>query len=159
MSEIAQRFCTSQIRVDLFRGLLAYRAELVALGFTGIQWIDGSFCEDCEQHRGKPPADIDLVNLVLAPWGLTPADIQALWNGRPELFQRNQVKARYHCDAFFLNTGLPAFAVHPQLTYWYGLFTHQRATYQWKGMLQVPLLSDDANALAHVNTLTFPAAP
>lgn len=99
------------------------------------------------------------MNLVLAPAGLTPADIQALWNSHPELFQRNQIKATYHCDAFFLNTGLPAFVVHPQLTYWYGLFTHQRATHQWKGMVQVPLVSDDANALAYVNTLHSSATP
>jgi hypothetical protein len=68
MSELATRFCTTQPRADLFRGLVRLRKELIAFGFTqGAQWIDGSFCEDVERNRGRPPADIDIVTLTVPP--------------------------------------------------------------------------------------------
>lgn len=159
MSEIAQRFCSTQARADLFRGWVAYRAALTGLGFNGRQWVDGSFCEDCEAQRKRPPADIDLVSLVVPQLNLAPNDLRALVTAHPELFSREQTKRAYHCDAFFLDMRLPAFAVHAQLTYWYGLLTHQRVSHLWKGMLQVELRSDDAAALALLNNMGFPPAP
>ena len=31
--------------------------------------------------------------------------------------------------------------------YWFGLFTHQRETFIWKGMLEISLQDDDESAL------------
>jgi len=44
-----------------------YRAALRDLGLNGVQWINGSFCEDVERTRGRPPGDIDLVSLIVRP--------------------------------------------------------------------------------------------
>jgi hypothetical protein len=40
-----------------------------------------------------------------------------------------------------------------QTRYWFGLFSHKRSTFQWKGMLEVTLgtLADDANAAKILN--------
>jgi len=32
-------------------------------------------------------------------------------------------------------------------SYWYGLFSHQRETAVWKGMIELPLASDDEAAV------------
>ena len=66
--EFAQQFATSQHRADLLNGLIAYREALRNIGLTqGFQWIDGSFVEDVEQSRGRPPADIDVVTFAYGP--------------------------------------------------------------------------------------------
>jgi hypothetical protein len=97
-----------------------------------------------------------MVTLLVRPNALiTPAAIQAVLAANPALFDRVQVKKNFLCDAFLVDVGFPAFAVHRQLTYFFGLFTHQRASHLWKGMLQVPLLADDDAALNFVDSLTF----
>ena len=35
--------------------------------------------------------------------------------------------------------------------YWYGLFSHQRETFLWKGLLRIELMSDDEQALELLN--------
>jgi hypothetical protein len=157
MGEIAQRFCKSSERVNLFRGLVAYRKALLAIGISqGVQWIDGSFCEDVESILGRPPGDIDLVSLFIRPPHATvQADWQAFFVTHINLFSNVHTKPSFGCDAFTVDVGLPAYQVFPQITYWFGLFTHQRATLLWKGLLQVPLVSDDDAAIAYVNTLVF----
>jgi hypothetical protein len=40
-----------------------------------------------------------------------------------------------------------------QTRYWYGLFSHRRADALWKGMLQLPLDSDDELARTALATL------
>jgi hypothetical protein len=156
MREISGRFCTTQARADLFRDWVRYRKALVALGLTGFQWIDGSYCEDIERIRARGPADIDIVNLVVRPPALlAPAAWLPVYNANIHLFDRAQVKAAFRCDSFFVDVGFPAFAVHAQLTYYFGLFTHQRISHLWKGMLQVPLSADDDDALNFVDSLTF----
>jgi hypothetical protein len=160
LSELAQRFCTSARRVALFRGLLNYRAAMVSLGFDqGYQWIDGSFVEAVETTRGTPPNDIDLVTLTVRPsaWlTLTLPQVQAAMASRPDLFLAHEAKKAFSCEAFVIDIGQPAHAVAKQLVYWYGLFSHQRATFLWKGIVEVPLVSDDAAAAAYLATLHFP---
>ena len=36
---------------------------------------------------------------------------------------------------------LPAYLID-QTKYWFGLFSHQRDTFLWKGMLEIPLTDD-----------------
>lgn len=156
MREIAEKFCTTEARVDLLRSWVRHRKALAALGLSGHQWIDGSFCEDVERLRGRAPADIDVVSLIVRPPVLHgPAAWAAVVNANAPLFDRAQVKAAFHCDSFMVDIGFPAFAVYPQLLYYFGLFTHQRVTHLWKGLIQVPFPADDDAALAFVDTLSF----
>jgi hypothetical protein len=157
MDELAHRFCTNSHRVDLLRGLIAFRKALKSLGIVqGVQWIDGSFCEDIEGTAGRSPNDIDLVTLFIRPAGLS--DVAA-WiafvNANQTIFDRPHIRATYGCDAYYVDAGMPIGSILPQLTYWYGLFTHQRVSLLWKGLLQVPLVSDDDAALAFIGTLNF----
>ena len=143
-TELVQRFGTSTDRWKLLGGLHSYREELRASGLqTGFQWIDGSFIEDIEKTRGRPPADIDVVTFTVLPAGVSPRAFQAQNSG---LFDRNSTRLRFHCDAYFVDLGIgtrrPDLLV-AQSRYWYGLFSHQRASYLWKGMLQIDLFSDD----------------
>lgn len=59
---VAQRFANSSERADILSGFIDYRAELKKAGISaGFQILDGSFIEDCELTRGRPPGDLDLV--------------------------------------------------------------------------------------------------
>jgi hypothetical protein len=154
-TEVAARFCTSPERVKLFKGLLQLRAELVALGVThAVQWLDGSFCEDVEVQRGRPPGDIDVVTLFVRPsHALADAAFASFWASNQRVFNSKAAKATFGCEAFYIDIGLAASAVADQITYWFGLFTHQRTSNLWKGMLALPLASDDAAASTFVDGL------
>jgi hypothetical protein len=156
-TEIAMRFCTSAPRIKLFKGLLQLRSELLALGVQiGVQWIDGSFCENVEVIRGRPPGDIDLVTLLVRPQAVQDdAAWLAFCQANQRVFDAKQTKPIFGCEAFYIDAGYPALLVAEQVTYWFGLFTHQRVTNMWKGILQLPLVSDDAAAAAYVDTLQF----
>ena len=152
MSEIATTLATTKERAKLCRGLLDYREALRAIGITrAVQWINGSFCENVEVTRGKPPADIDVVTLLLRPPShQDDAAWVALVTANLHVFDPAQTKAQYHCDAYPIDLHLPLDHTISQLTYWFGLFTHKRTTTLWKGILQVPILSDDVAASANV---------
>jgi hypothetical protein len=156
MSEIATTLATTPERAKLCKGLLELRKELRALGLIiGTQWIDGSFCEDTESLHGRPPGDVDVVTLLVRP---PPLQTAAAWSvlvaGNLDIFDAPRAKAKYGCEAYFIDVGFAAHFIIPQITYWFGLFTHQRVSHMWKGMLQVPLVSDDDVALAHVDAVT-----
>lgn len=146
IQEFVTRFATSPERVAILRGLLAYRRELIALGITsGWQWIDGSFVEDVETLRGRAPADIDLVTFSRIPGN--PAEKRALAMANMHLFDRNRTKADYLCDAFFVDLDKKPELLVDDSRYWFGLFSHQRDTALWKGMVKLPLqgqADDDA---------------
>lgn len=153
MTEIAARLCSTLERETLFRRWVGLRKQLRAVGIEkAVQWIDGSFCEDCERTRGRPPADIDLVTLFLRPAAVAadPAWQAFVAKNKP-LFDSEQTKRDYGCDAFYVDVGLPGFRVYRQITYWHGLFTHQRGSFQWKGILEVQLDSDDDLAIEQLD--------
>jgi hypothetical protein len=158
MEEITRRFCTTAHRANLLRGLLSYRRAMIAAGVTnGAQWINGSFCEDCETTRGAPPGDIDIVSLLVRPPAVqNQPDWVAFLAANPELFDPATAKRVHHCEAFFIEIQFPAAFVGNQLTYWFGLFTHHKHTFAWKGLLQVPLGADDTAAEAYLNALALP---
>lgn len=149
-SEMANRFGTTPKRWALLQGLAAYRAALRATGIpAGFQWIDGSFLEDAETLRGRPPADIDLVTFAALPPGLAPRDFR---DRHADLLDTRLAKPRFVCDAYFVDLGLGARRpdlLVMQTRYWYGLFSHQRASSLWKGMLQIDLFSDDEAVMIH----------
>lgn len=64
---------------------------------------------------------------------------------RPDLFDPEESKKSFLCDAYFVDLEVPPLYLVNQTTYWFGLFSHQRETFLWKGMLEISLTSDDAD--------------
>jgi hypothetical protein len=155
--EFAQQFSTSRPRVDILYGLLSYREALRNIGVTqGFQWFDGSFVEDVEQARGRPPADIDVVTFAYPPQFADQNAFRAWFVQNQALFNHAETKRIHNCDAYFVDLR----HVRPDLIvdrtrYWFGLFSHQRGTALWKGMVQVPLISDDIQATDLLQNLQF----
>lgn len=146
MSNFVQRFGTSPERIDILRKLLAYRESLRGIGITtGFQMFDGSFIEDCERLRKRPPSDMDVVTFSHLP--VPPHQVKDFIENNIGLFDPNSVKATYRCDSFFVDLTRDARYVVAETMYWYGLFSHQRDTFMWKGLVKVPLMSDDNQAL------------
>jgi hypothetical protein len=147
VSEFVARFATTPERRDIVSGFLRYRRALRGLGITaGFQLVDGSFLEKCEELRNRAPSDLDLVTFAYPP--VLPAEIPDFLNQNRELFDRDAVKLQFKCDSFFVNLAKDARYVVVDTMYWYGLFSHQRDTFLWKGMLTIPLMSDDEAAAA-----------
>jgi hypothetical protein len=141
--ELVSLFGTSPERRALIRGFLAFRRRLRLFGFVeGFQWIDGSFVEQVELKRGRPPADIDVVTFVGPAVGYaTQEAFEAACRACPEIFEAAKVKRAYGCDAYFVNlTSAPGFVVD-RVAYWAGLLSHTR-TKAWKGILALDLCDD-----------------
>jgi hypothetical protein len=148
VTDLVAHFATSPERIAILRGFLRYRADLHAFGIvSGFQWVDGSFVEDIDKLRA--PNDVDLVTFFERPSRMaTDAAFRSAVSGAPHLFSKSLVRARYMCDAQFVDLSQPAQHVVGQTRYWFGLFSHKRSTFQWKGMLEVALgtLAEDQNA-------------
>lgn len=145
--ELVQRFATSASRCVILDGLLRYRAELRALGFVqGFQWLDGSFMEDVEARENRAPKDIDLVTFMHPPEGKDKAAVKDMLTSRPDLFDQERCKHQFHCDTNIVNLSTAPEWLVTQSRYWYGLYSHRRGDALWKGMLQLPLNSDDIDA-------------
>lgn len=143
--ELVLRFGTSAYRNRLLRGLLELRKDFRGMGIvSGYQWIDGSFVEDKERTTGAPPNDIDVVSLIERPLVATDdASWQLLITPHlPTIFNPAHCKARYSCDAYAIDLGAPPLGIAAQCAYWFGLFSHQRNTYRWKGIVGCPMGSD-----------------
>lgn len=148
MSDVVNRFATSLRRVEILRGLLDYREQLLRLNIVdGYQWLDGSFVENVEVIHGRDPNDIDVVTFARRPM----SDLQA-WKAtiqsNPNLFNPRNTKSTFMCDAYFVDLLNDPKTIISDTAYLFGLFSHQRKTSLWKGMLHVPLVSDDATARA-----------
>ena len=147
LNAIVLQLGTTAERRSLLSGLLDYRDALRSAGITsGFQLVDGSFTENCEALRGQPPSDIDLVTYAYLP--VSPAQVQNFVASNLNLFDPAAVKATYACDAYFVDMAKGSELVVDDTFYWYGLFSHQKVSATWKGMLRVPLISDDAAARA-----------
>jgi hypothetical protein len=139
--DLVMRFGDTQPRRRLLRGLLDFRVELHNAGLNrGFQWIDGSFAENVEEIRGRPPNDIDLVTFIYVPNGHS---AESFVNSFPRLFDRDDLKVAYAIDAYFvqLDQTTPEDIVN-QSTYWYSFWSHTRAG-RWKGYLQIDLDSGE----------------
>ncbi|MFL6760807.1 DUF6932 family protein [Sphingomonas sp.] len=136
------RFGSSPPRNEILRGLLTYRDQLRSAGLQeGFQWIDGSFVEDKEKTKGLAPGDVDVVTLFKRPSHLIN---DANWNPvattlLPTLFDADYCKAHFHCDAYPIDLGGLSQNVAMLSAFWFSLFSHQRTTYRWKGIVQIPL--------------------
>ena len=140
MSDLVNRFGTTPQRIEILKGLIKYRARLAELNITsGFQLIDGSFVENCEALRGRAPSDVDIVTFAYRPEG----QLQNIVQNNLDIFDPNQSKITFKCDAYFVDLNKAPDLIATDSFYWFGLFSHQRATSLWKGMLKIPLISDD----------------
>lgn len=147
VQELVRRFAYTKERAKLLLGLNAYRQTLFSRGFTqGMQWIDGSFVEDVERTRGRPPKDIDLVTLFRRPLAYTgkPAVWKADFRNTifPALFDVKSCKASFHCDTYPIDLESDSESLIAQSNYWLGLFSEQRNTKSRKGIVAIPLPND-----------------
>lgn len=155
LESVVRHFSTSPERIRILDGFLRYREALHTAGVEqGFQWLDGSFLEDKETLKGEPPDDIDVVTLYHLPAGISQADLVA---SNPLVFGGDvgACKAQFHVDAYPIRLDAPPDRVVRNVSYWYGLFSHRRQTYEWKGILQVDLaFGEDAVARAALLTLS-----
>lgn len=148
ISEIAEEFGSTPQRVAILNGLLDFRQELLRSGIrSGFQWVAGSFMEDCEGLRGRPPSDVDVVTFAHRPPQYSAQEDWSLFvNSNVSIFSPQAVKKAHCCDAFYVDLMLPAELIVSRARYWFGLFSHQRSTYLWKGILEIPLVDNDDRA-------------
>lgn len=140
MPEFVASFALTSERIEILEGFLEFRRRIHALGITrGIQWIDGSFVEMNDAVRA--PRDVDVVTFLLRPPEIVERTAwEAAIDTHPELFDHARVKRELKCDAYWVDLSVAAPLYHvDQTRYWFGLFSHRRATQQWKGMLQLQL--------------------
>lgn len=144
---LVERFCTSKHRATLLKGLNTYRKHLFEGGFVdGYQWIDGSFVEDVENTRGRPPSDIDVVTLFNRPlkfqndpsaWYSAYASVLHL-----KFFETRNMKPVYKCDTFCIDLDAGHASLVRDTMYWGGLFTDIRGSTEKKGIVSIPLATD-----------------
>jgi hypothetical protein len=148
ITEFVQRYAYSEQRKAILKGLLTYRARLRAVGITdGFQWLDGSFVENVESNQGRPPNDIDLVTFADRPQNTRDEDKwRSLVYENKDLFLPDQSKGAYLCDAYFVDLNTSPLHIVNSTKYWFGLFSHQRESYLWKGMIEIPLICSDDEA-------------
>jgi hypothetical protein len=146
--EIAQTLCNSAERREILLGLIDYRENLRAAGITqGFQWVAGSFLEDCENQRQRAPKDIDIVTFARRPAAAqSQSDWAAFYGSNPHLFDQDLTQADHKCDAYYVDLHLPPEFIVSTSRFWFGLFSHQRDTYVWKGLLELPLVANDDDA-------------
>lgn len=145
ITELIDRFCTSNKRAVLLKGLLNYRKELSSFDIKGFQWIDGSFVTNKENREidldnGKDPNDIDVLTIYKLPIGETQSTMSDKM-----VFDKNYVKRTYSVDAFliedknlFTENGLLT------LAHWITLYSHTRNG-ERKNFLQLSLEEDDCD--------------
>jgi len=156
LSELVMRFGTSPERRDILRGYLAHRQLLIGYGINGVQWLDGSFVENVEATQGRSPNDIDIVTFFARPPALADQSAwDAFWAANEGIFKPQLAKVQFRTDPYFVDVSFGPLYVIDYATYFSGLFSHQRITSLWKGLVKVWLdpQRDDANALQLLGTM------
>lgn len=155
MLELVERFVHLPGRGPLLKGLINYRADLAKLGFVrGFQWLDGSFSEDVEAHQKRPPSDVDLVTFTYAPTGLSSTEVSQLLGSNGDLFIAAKARVKYSCDGYVVPLDKSPENLVKRTAYYCNLFSHRRGDHVWKGLLQIPLESDDLQALELLNKIS-----
>lgn len=154
--EFVQRFAISAARHAILDGFMRYRSELRDLGFIrGFQWLDGSFVEDVESREGRAPKDLDVVTFAHPPEGMNTEQIRDMMRARADLFDHHACKAAFRCDTAIVNLSTSPEWLVTQTRYWYGLYSHRRGDALWKGLLQLPLESNDLEGRQMLAGLNF----
>ncbi len=145
------RFGTSKERISILRGFLTLRQRLLNLGFTGTQWLGGSFLTQKEV-----PADIDIFTIA----DCYPPNISK------DLLLKEEVLPptckNLLCDSYWVplmppnGHGIELSAYQQQVAeeifYWTGLFSHTRDKI-WKGMLAISLPDGSEDYNVHSDLL------
>jgi hypothetical protein len=139
VTEVVGRFATSTERMKILAGWLAYRIAMREIGLDrGFQWLNGSFLEDKENLRQEPPNDLDLLFFMRRPSGLAAnRPFEGFVAAHRVLFERRAVKAAFRLDLFLIDLDGDSEAALSAGRYLLQLFSHQRDTGLWKGMLEV----------------------
>ena len=150
LPDVVLRFAITPERIEIMEGFLQYRRLLHDAGIiAGFQWLDGSFLEEVEVIRNIPPKDIDVTTFFHIPAGKTENDISdELAKDHQILLDKMAIKRQYHTDGFLvgLDPNNLEFCVQ-QSHYWYGVWSHQRDTFRWKGFVQIDIdPQEDATA-------------
>ena len=152
LPDVVLRFAVTPERVEIMEGFLRYRRLLHAAGIVaGFQWLDGSFLEDVEMIRTAPPKDIDVTTFFYLPNGKTEHELcEEIINNCPVLLNKTAIKQQYYTDVFLvgLDQNNLEFCMQ-QSHYWYGVWSHQRDTFRWKGFVQIDL-DPQTDAIADV---------
>ncbi|HCD6704901.1 hypothetical protein J4V24_15190 [Escherichia coli] len=151
--EVVERFSFNLERIEILEGLFNYREKMRSLNLNdAYQWLDGSFVEDCEGTRNRPPQDIDVVTFAYRPVRngnyLNNKEFLVLTDQNSDLFDPDDAKSYYKCDAYYVDFHQPPHSLASSITYWSNLFSHSRNNGLWKGILQVELNVDDSQAKA-----------
>lgn len=141
MPQFVEWFGYNRARLDILGRLLDYRELLTATGVVGFQWLSGSFVEDVEKLRQRPPGDVDIVSVVHRPPNATDDTdwISFLGGASGYLFKNKEIKRVFGCDGYVIDLNDQVEDVVDLTRYWIGLFSHQRDTSFWKGMMAVEL--------------------
>ena len=148
MAEVCRQFATTDERRTILAGLLDLRQKLRDAGISGFQWLGGSYFENVETVRGRPPGDVDVVTWVATP--RDPKLVRQALDSDPQL-DHDWIKATLHVDHYDVPLGSDPELVVDECRYWCGLFSHRRGDDLWKGMAHVDLSltgnDDDARSL------------
>lgn len=142
-------YATTPERSLILQGFLKFRRDLRAIGMAGWHWLDGSFLENIEALQSRAPHDLDVVTFFMRPHNVRdPAAWITFVNQNLPVLDRTQTKLTYGCDAQWVDLSTDPYNVISHTRYWFGLFSHQRVTGVWKGMLEIdhPLTDGDAAA-------------
>lgn len=158
MFQLVERFCTSAHRAKLLLGLNSYRQHLSKGGFvSGYQWIDGSFVENVETTRGRPPSDIDVVTLFNRPMKYQVSGHQ--WDAdykatlHKQFFSTKHMKPRYYCDTYSIDLDADQASLVDHTMYWGGLFTDIKGSTEKKGIVRIPLATDPMEFSAIISAI------
>ena len=141
IANLIDRYAFNDKRKKILSGLLNYRRILKNSGIIdGFQWIDGSFTEDVETIKSREPSDIDIITFAHRPKDHVDRDAwEKFVTDNPMLFNPGATKHNFLCDAYYVDLNTHPEYLVKNVSYWYGLFSHQRATFLWKGMLEISL--------------------
>ena len=98
---------------------------------------------------------MDIVTFAHPPIGMSTGQIRDMMRSHPELFDQDQCKAVFHCDTAIFNLSTSPEWLVTQTRYWYGLYSHRRGDALWKGILQLPLDSNDLEGNQMLAGLSF----
>jgi hypothetical protein len=137
LKEFIARFATTSPRMKILDGYLRLRKLLHEHGFcSGFQWVNGSFVENAEAVRGRPPMDIDVVSFLAEPALTTNLTVE-------DALDADMVKNSFFVDHYMVELNLPSRLLVREAAYWFGVWSHRRTTNQWKGFLQIDLEADE----------------
>jgi hypothetical protein len=153
LREFVERFLTSDERKKILGGFLTYRNELKKLGIKeGFQWIDGSFIEDIERNQQRPPKDLDIITFAYRPISIkTDNEWKKFIETNKDLFHPGVTKTNFKCDAYYVDLNLPSHVIVKMSSYWFGVFSHQRETYLWKGVIEIPLFDNEEEVMEYLS--------